>query len=87
MAPLDLDRIGGKPLDFATAYCPTRRNLEENGWWLTSRLAALTGRLLKMAGQRNHLAFLEIRQECAETRTAISDSHRDLREHRREHGC
>ena len=74
-------------MDYGAAYCPTRRNLEENGWWLTSRLAALTGRLIKVAGLKDHLAFLAIREECAQTRMKLSDSHRDLREHRREHGC
>lgn len=74
-------------MDLATAYCATRKDLEETGWWLTSRLATLTSRLLQLAGGSNHLAFLEIRQECVATRMAIGDSHRDLREHRREHGC
>lgn len=35
-------------MDYAGAYCPTRRNLEEDGWWLTSRLAAQTGYLMKL---------------------------------------
>lgn len=74
-------------MDYAGAYCPTRRNLEEDGWWLTSRLAAQTGYLMELAGQHDHQAFIVARQECAVTRMAITDSNRDLREHRREHGC
>ena len=74
-------------MDFTATYCPTRRDLEERGWWLTSRLAAQTGLLLKLCGRHDHRAFQVAREECTETRVAIGDSHRDLRDHRREHGC
>lgn len=70
----------------ATVYCPTRRNLEEHGWFLTSRLAQLTNRLMKIIGQ-DHEAFLALRTECRTTRLEIHQSHRHLREHRRKHGC
>ena len=73
-------------MDYSATYCPTRRDLEERGWWLTSRLAALTTRLMQLIGE-DHGTFLEIRQECRETRAEIAESHLDLSEHRRGHGC
>jgi hypothetical protein len=73
-------------MDYSATYCPTRRDLEERGWWLTDRLAALTTRLMQLMGE-DHRMFQEVRQECRETRVAIDESHRDLREHRRGHGC
>lgn len=74
-------------MDFTATYCSTRRSIEERGWCLTSRLAVLTEALMKLAAQHDHQAFLVTREECAETRMAISDSNRDLRDHRRDHGC
>ena len=73
-------------MDYSATYCPTRRDLEERGWWLTDRLAALTTRLMQLIGE-DHRMFQEVRQECRETRVEITDSHRNLREHRRGHGC
>lgn len=73
-------------MDFTTAYCATRRDLEERGWFLTTRLAGLTDRLLRLIGQ-DHQKFLDMRSECRSTRAAITASHDDLREHRRTHGC
>lgn len=73
-------------MDYTATYCPTRRDLEEQGWWLTSRLALLTDRLMRQIGQ-DHRVFVETRRECRETRVAITDSHLRLREHRGEHGC
>lgn len=73
-------------MDFSVTYCPMRRDLEERGWWLTGRLAALTTRLMQLIGA-DHQMFLEVRQECRETKVEITDSHQSLREHRRGHGC
>lgn len=73
-------------MDFTAAYCPTRRDLEERGWFLTSRLSALTGHLLQLVG-RDHREFLEVREACHAAREAITESHRGLKEHRRHHGC
>jgi len=73
-------------MDYSATYCPTRRDLEERGWWLTDRLAALTTRLMQLMGE-DHRMFQEVQQECRETRVEITDSHRHLREHRRGHGC
>lgn len=73
-------------MDFATAYCSTRRDIEERGWALTSRLCSLTDRLL-MATGRNHQVFVDLKQECMTTRVALTALHESLREHRREHGC
>jgi hypothetical protein len=73
-------------MDLTPGYCPTRRDLEENGWFLTTRLSELTAKLMRMMG-RDHQAFLDLREECRVTRGRITASHQDLREHRREHGC
>ena len=73
-------------MDLSATYCPMRRDLEERGWWLTSRLSSLTGRLLDLVGQ-DHAAFVSMKDECRETRAAITESHRGLAAHRRDHGC
>lgn len=73
-------------MDPVAAYCTTRRDLEERGWFLTSRLSELTTKLMRMIG-RDRQAFLDLREECRMTRRRITASHHDLREHRREHGC
>lgn len=73
-------------MDFTGAYCPTRRDLEERGWFLTSRLSTLTGHLLQLVGH-DHAEFLGVRDECDLTRAAIAESNRGLKEHRRSHGC
>lgn len=73
-------------MDLTTKYCATRRDLEERGWFLTTRLANLTARLMRAIGQ-NHEMFLNLRTECRATRRQIVTSHQDLRKHRLEHGC
>ena len=73
-------------MDLTAQYCPTRRDLEELSWSLTSRLAGLTGRLLRLVGD-NHDAFLVVKGECAETRAALVASHQTLSSHRSDHGC
>jgi hypothetical protein len=35
----------------------------------------------------DHREFLNLRDECRETRSAIAESHRGLAAHRRDHGC
>ncbi|HKR27755.1 MAG TPA: hypothetical protein VJS11_09870 [Acidobacteriaceae bacterium] len=74
-------------MDFTATYCPVRRDLEENGWWLTSHLASLTARLLKITGNGDHQDFRDTRQECRATRDEIIASREGLLEHRRQHGC
>lgn len=73
-------------MDFATTYCATRRDLEERGWFLTSRLAQLTARLMRVLGE-DHQTFLDLQSECRGTRRQILASHQDLRTHRLDHGC
>ena len=70
----------------AVTYCTTRRELEERGWFLTSRLSSLTARLMRLIG-RDPQAFVDVRNECRDTRQEITVSHRELRDHRRAHGC
>lgn len=73
-------------MDFASVYCPTRRDIEEHSWALTARLFLLTEQLLKVIGQ-DHRAFVTVRQECRTTRQTIAESNQRLLDHRRGHGC
>jgi hypothetical protein len=73
-------------MDFSTQYCSTRRDLEERGWFLTSRLSSLTSQLLQLIGH-DHPAFLLKKTECCDTREEITDSHDRLHAHRVAHGC
>lgn len=73
-------------MDGTAQYCAMRRDLEEQGWFLTGRLAELTDRLMRLIG-RDHGAFLTMKQECRETRVEINISQRRLRDHREVHGC
>ena len=73
-------------MNFVTAYCPVRRDLEERGWNLTSRHALLTDRLISLIGH-GHQAFLDLQDQCRTTSLQITDSRGKLHEHRREHGC
>ena len=82
LAPLDRRAT----VNLTGTYCPTRRDLEERGWFLTSRLSATTARLMALIGG-DHEAFLHVKQECRDTRGELADSHLRLREHRLEHGC
>lgn len=73
-------------MGFDARYCSIRRDLEENGWFLTTRLSSLTSRLLFLIGT-DHRSFIETKSECDETRADLVVSHRQLREHRSDHGC
>ena len=73
-------------MDFDAGYCSTRRDLEENGWFLTTRLSSLTSHLLILIGQ-DHQAFLVAKGRCDETRAELVESHRQLQQHRTAHGC
>jgi len=73
-------------MDFGSAYCPTRRDIEEHGWALTTLLFSLTTKLVKILGS-NQPSFVALRQECRDTRLAITESNQNLRDHRRDHGC
>jgi hypothetical protein len=73
-------------MDWTAAYCARRRDIEENGWALTTRLFSLTAGLLKIIG-KDHQAFMALLQECLVTKAAITASNRSLWDHRREHGC
>lgn len=73
-------------MDFTAMYCPVRRDLEEKGWFLTSRLAALTDHLIRLS-RCDHGAFLAAKGECQQARRDISSAHVELKEHRRMHGC
>jgi hypothetical protein len=75
-----------RKVDLAAQYCSTRRNLEERGWALTSRLYALTERLLRAIG-KNHEEFASLKQECRVTRADIAQAQHHLYDHRSEHGC
>lgn len=73
-------------MDLSAGYCATRRSIEQRGWALTTRLSSLTERLLNAIG-KDHRVFLALRQECCTTRDSLVESHQNLQNHRREHGC
>lgn len=73
-------------MNLTTAYCQTRRHLEERTWVLTSRHAALTARLILLVGL-DHETFRAALDQCRTTCQDISDSRSHLADHRRGHGC
>jgi len=73
-------------MDFTTAYCQTRRHLEEQIWVFTSHHAALTTRLHSLIGSDQD-EFLATLDRCRTTSLEVADSRDLLREHRRIHGC
>lgn len=73
-------------MDFTAEYCPVRKRLEERSWFLTSRLAALTARLLSLTGH-GHEDFLTVLDYCQTARLEVTESHSSLQEHRQYHGC
>jgi hypothetical protein len=73
--------------EFDLTYCVTRRDLEENGWILTSKLASASGRLMGFAGSGERLLFLQIKSECSDLYRRITDSNETLRQHRQSHKC
>ncbi|HTZ56555.1 MAG TPA: hypothetical protein VMB49_00590 [Acidobacteriaceae bacterium] len=73
-------------MDLTAQYCSARRDIEERSWALTSRLAALTDRLIGLTGL-DHQAFLDVRGKCHEVKGELSESHEELKNHRRNHGC
>lgn len=72
--------------NLASRYCSIRRDLEERGWVLSSRLFQLSTLLLHAIGN-DHQEFASLKQECRETRAVIRQAQGDLRLHRYEHGC
>jgi hypothetical protein len=73
-------------MDIAAQYCPTRKGLEERGWSLTSQLSTLSSRLLTLVAV-DHRGFNATTAKCLEVRSKLKESHRELKEHRSEHGC
>lgn len=73
-------------MDFTAAYCPVRRQLEERGWTLVSKLSEAASRLFGLVGNHSG-AFNETKRECEGLRADIVDANQNLREHRSEHGC
>ena len=73
-------------MNLTTAYCQTRRDLEEQTWVLTSHYAALTTRLNSLIGQDRD-DFLTTLDHCQTKSIEVAESRDDLREHMRNHGC
>jgi len=73
-------------MDFTAQYCPTRKDLEERSWGLVSRLASLSGQLLKLTGA-GHQEFMAVKFQCVEVRGEISKAKGQLLDHRSAHGC
>ena len=72
--------------DPLTQYCPVRRNLEQNGFDLVSRLAILTDRLLRLIGH-DRIAFAATRVECKDMRAEVVEAKKKLAAHRLAHRC
>lgn len=72
--------------DRLTQYCPVRRNLEQSGFDLVSRLAILTDRLLRLTG-RDRNAFAEVKTQCLNMRAQAEGARKKLAAHRVAHGC
>ena len=73
-------------MDLTARYCPTRRDIEEHCWNLTSRLSQTTSALVKSIGT-NRQVLLARRSECQITRDELADSQCRLAAHRIAHGC
>ena len=74
-------------MDFTHTYCSTRRDLEETSWLLVSKLASVSGYLLKLVGSKNPLAFAATKLECTDLRERIDTARTALEQHRSGHGC
>lgn len=66
--------------------CPTRRDLEEQSWMLTSKLSILASKLMTFVAADHH-AFNVTSQRCGEVRVQLKESRRRLQAHRSQHGC
>jgi hypothetical protein len=73
-------------MDSQTGDCSTRRNMEERRRILTRRLGELTSSLIMQIGE-DHQKFLRLSAECREINQQITESRRQLQDHRGEHGC
>jgi len=73
-------------MNLTAGYCPTRRDLEERGWNLVSRLSSVSGGLLRYAGV-DPKAFNATTAECSDIRVQITATRRLLSKHREQHGC
>jgi hypothetical protein len=74
------------PSQLTAGYCRSLRDLEERIWALSSRLSALTERLVSSIG-RSREEFRIAQSDCAEIRAEIFHLRRLVVEHRSLHGC
>jgi hypothetical protein len=70
----------------AARSCPTRKDLEEQSWLLTSKLSILASRLMTSVAADHH-AFNVTSRRCGEVRLQLKESRRLLQAHRSQHGC
>jgi hypothetical protein len=73
-------------MDSQTQDCSTRRDFEERRRILTRRLGQLTSSLIMQIGE-DHQKFLRLSAECREINQQITESRRQLQDHKGEHGC
>ena len=73
-------------MDLVSAYCPTRRNLEEEGWMLVSRLAVESAHLMNLAGVDSK-CFAVTKAKCGQLKINLLELRKQLALHRAEHGC
>ena len=60
-------------MGLTTAYCPTRKDLEERVWAFVTRLSMLTSRLMALAA-KDHQAFIAVNADCHEAQFDIIKS-------------
>ena len=73
-------------MDAISAYCDTRRELEEQGWMLVSRLAVESARLMDLAGVDTQ-AFAVTMAKCGQLKVDLMGLRQQLGIHRAQHGC
>lgn len=73
-------------MELTAKDCATRRSLERRNWLLTSKLSNTATRLMGSVGV-DHKRFNETVAECSELRSQLAGVHKQLQDHRSNHGC
>lgn len=73
-------------LDTISQYCDTRRELEQQGWMVVSRLAVESARLMDLAGVDSR-AFAVTKAKCGQLKVDLMGLRKQLGIHRAQHGC
>lgn len=73
-------------MELSEKTCATRRSLERRNWLLTSKLSLAATRLMGTVGV-DHKRFNETAAKCSEIRSELAGVHKQLQDHRSNHGC